>query len=74
MANYMLDFEGDANKCFLSKKKQKTKTSTWELGMTFHTIGEGNGTPLLPGESQELRSLLGCRLWGRTESDMTEAT
>ena len=29
---------------------------------------------LLPGESQEGRSLLGCRLWGRTESDTTEAT
>ena len=28
----------------------------------------------LPGESQELGSLVGCRLWGRTESDMTEAT
>ena len=25
MANYMLDFEGDANKCFLSKKKKKKK-------------------------------------------------
>ena len=32
-------------------------------------------TPVfLPGESQEWRSLVGCRLWGRTESDMTEAT
>ena len=29
---------------------------------------------LLPGESQGRRSLVGCRLWGRTESDMTEAT
>ena len=32
-------------------------------------------TPVfLPGESQGLRSLVGCRLWGRTESDMTEVT
>ena len=32
-------------------------------------------TPVfLPGESQGCRSLAGCRLWGRTESDMTEAT
>ena len=32
-------------------------------------------TPVfLPGESQERRSLVGCRLWSRTESDMTEAT
>ena len=41
-------------------------------------VGEGNGTPLqhsfLPGESQGQGSLVGCRLWGRTESDTTEAT
>ena len=30
-------------------------------------------TPVfLPGESQGRRSLVGCRLWGRTESDTTE--
>ena len=36
--------------------------------------GEGNGNPLvfLPGESQGWWSLVGCRLWGRTESDTTE--
>ena len=32
-------------------------------------------TPVfLPGESQGQRSLVGCRLWGRTELDTTEAT
>ena len=32
-------------------------------------------TPVfLPGESQGQRSLLGCCLWGRTESDTTDAT
>ena len=32
-------------------------------------------TPVfLPGESQGWRSLVGCHLWGRTESDTTEAT
>ena len=32
-------------------------------------------TPVfLPGESQGWGSLVGCHLWGRTESDMTEAT
>ena len=31
-------------------------------------------TPVfLPGESQGRGSLVGCRLWGRTESDTTEA-
>ena len=28
----------------------------------------------LPGESQGQQSLMGCRLWGRTELDATEAT
>ena len=28
----------------------------------------------LPGESQGRGSLVGCRLWGRTELDMTETT
>ena len=32
-------------------------------------------TPVfLPGESQGQGSLVGCRLWGHTESDTTEAT
>ena len=32
-------------------------------------------TPVfLPGESQGQRSLVGCRLWGHTESDTTKAT
>ena len=28
----------------------------------------------LPGESEGWGSLVGCHLWGRTESDMTEVT
>ena len=32
-------------------------------------------TPVvLPGESQGCGSLVGCHLWGRTESDTTEVT
>ena len=32
-------------------------------------------TPVfLPGESQGWGSLVGCRLWGRTEADTTEVT
>ena len=34
----------------------------------------GCGLHILPGESQGWGSLVGCRLWGRTESDTTEAT
>ena len=46
------------------------------LSLFLSCIGEGNGnTPVfLPGESQGRGSLVGCRLWGRTESDTTEAT
>ena len=37
--------------------------------------GQWQPTPvLLPGESQGRQSLVGCHLWGRTESDTTEAT
>ena len=36
--------------------------------------GEGNGNPLqyLPGKPHGWRSLVGYRLWGRKQSDMTE--
>ena len=38
-------------------------------------LKEWQPTPVfLPGESQGWGSLVGCCLWGRTESDMTEAT
>ena len=38
-------------------------------------IGEGNGNPLQYSCLENPRdSLVGCRLWGRTESDTTEAT
>ena len=36
---------------------------------------KGQPTPVfLPGESQGRWSLVGCRLWDRTESDTTEVT
>ena len=41
----------------------------------LHWRRQWHPTPvLLPGESQGRGSLVGCRLWGRTESDMAEAT
>ena len=41
----------------------------------MHWRRKWHPTPVfLPGESQRWRSLVGCRLWGRTESDTTEAT
>ena len=45
------------------------------LSSLFHWRRQWHPTPvLLPGKSHGWRSLVGCRLWGRTESDTTEAT
>ena len=45
------------------------------LFIFIHWRRKWHPTPVfLPGESQRQRSLVGCRLWGRTESDTTEAT
>ena len=46
------------------------------VGHTFmHWRRKWQPTPVfLPGESQGRGSLLGCRLWGCTESDTTEVT
>ena len=39
------------------------------------TLVSASPTPVfLPGDSQGQRSPVGCRLWGHTESDTTEAT
>jgi len=43
--------------------KYLTRRRKWQLTPVF-----------LPGESQGRGSLVRCRLWGRTESDTTEAT
>ena len=41
----------------------------------LHWRRQWHSTPVfLPGESQGRGSLVGCCLWGRTESDTTEAT
>ena len=62
--------------------------ATKELNFTFNCINVNTSglqwlmwrrkwqpTPVfLPGESQGRGSLVGCRLWDRTESDTTEAT
>ena len=49
-------------------------TSLW-LFIFMHWRRKWQPTPVfLPGESQGWRSLLGCHLWGRTETDTTEAT
>ena len=52
------------------RNKQKKKDS-----ITVSQRRQWHPTPVfLPGESQGRGSLVGCRLWGRTESDTTEVT
>ena len=49
-------------------------TSLW-LFTFMHWRRKWQPTPVfLPGESQGRGSLVGCRLWGRTESNTTEAS
>ena len=56
--------------------KSQTLLSDFTLTFHFHALEkEWQPTPVfLPAESQGWRSLVGCRLWGGTELDTTEAT
>ena len=58
----------------MGKTRDPFKTSL-SLFTFMHWRRKWQPTPVfLPGESQGQRSLVGCHLWGHTESDMTEAT
>ena len=50
--------------------------SDFTFSFHLHVLEKEMATPpvFLPGESQGWGSLVGCRLWGRTELDTTEAT
>ena len=59
--------------------KSRTPLSDFTFTFHFHALEKEmathSSTPVfLPGESQGQGSLVGCHLWGRTESDMTEVT
>ena len=56
--------------------KSQTRLSNFTFTFHFPSLEkEWQPTPVfLPGESQVQGSLVGCRLWGRTESDTTEVT
>ena len=56
--------------------RSRTRLSDFTFTFHFHALEkEMQPTPVfLPGESQGRGSLVGRRLWGRTESDTTEAT
>ena len=56
--------------------KSRTRLSDFTFTFHFHALEKEMATPpvFLAGESQGQGSLVGCRLWGSTESDTTEAT
>ena len=56
--------------------KSRTRLSDFTFTFHFHALEREMATHsvFLPGESQGRGSLVGCHLWGRTESDMNEAT
>ena len=56
--------------------KSRTRLSDFTFTFHFHALEKEMATHsmFLPGESQGRGSLVGCRLWRRTELDMTEVT
>ena len=56
--------------------KSWTRLSDFTFTFHFHAVETEMAahSSVLPRESQGWGSLVGCRLWGRTESDMTEVT
>ena len=56
--------------------KSRTRLSDFPFTFHFHALEKEMAThsSILPGESQGRGSLVGFRLWGRTELDTTEAT
>ena len=56
--------------------KSPTRLSDFTFTFHFHALEKEMAThsSVLAGESQGQGSLVGYRLWGRTESDTTEAT
>ena len=54
----------------------RTRLSDFALTFHFHALEKEIATHsvFLPGESQGRGSLVGCRLWGRTELNTTDVT
>ena len=58
-------------------REESDTTEQLHFHFSLSCIGEGNGNPLQCSCLENPRdrgSLVGCRLWGRTESEMTEVT
>ena len=65
--------------CILNYILQKPSVNDWPSSLSLFTFmrwrRRWQPTPVfLPGESQGRGSLVGCCLWGRTESETTEVT
>ena len=56
--------------------KSRTRLSDFTFTFHFHALEKEMAThsSALAGESQGRGSLVGCRLWGCTESDTTDVT
>ena len=57
--------------------RSRTQLSDFTFPFSLSCIGEGNNNPLQCScleNPRDGRALMGCRLWGRIESDRTEAT
>ena len=58
-----------------SLRVEQNSATSLSLFTFLHWRRQRQPTPVfLPGESQGRGSLVGCRLWGRTELDTTEET
>ena len=58
-------------------RKESDTTERLHFHFSLSCIGGGNGNPLQCSCLENPRdggALVGCRLWGHTESDMTEVT
>ena len=56
--------------------KSRARLNDFTFTFLFHALDKEMAThsSVLAGESQGWGSLVGCHLWGRTESDTTEVT
>ena len=70
--NYLWDSGRQTSQWFVKLSVNKSQLSLFTF-MPWRR--KWQPTPVfLPGESQGRGSLVGCRLWSRTESDTTEST
>ena len=78
----MMPGQGSSAASYLESKAETERLAIMTASLAFVQTYAWNywrrkwqPTPVfLPGESQGRGSLVGCRLWGRTELDTTEVT